>query len=345
MAVTERLTLEEAGAQTLVACEHVHRYELAAELCAGLRVVDIGCGVGYGSRLLRDACPEVTGVDYDAAAIKEAQRAFGAQDGLDFEVADGGAFLRGRLPERFDAIVMFESLEHLEDVDDALRALKRHAETGLRLVVSVPNSRAFDEENPFHRTDFGYEEAMASFDGFPDVTILNQFLAEGSLIRTAKDAEPTTRLLLGERAEPEYANHFIACVNFGKAPAETAGGARMQLAIAPNFNRYMMNLERGNRELWLANARLARAQAGKADSAAASLLGQLETARRQLHELESKIAVEEAHEAHEEWIRHLHEQIETQRQVIERIEASPAWRLAGRYWRTRKRVTSWFRRA
>lgn len=345
MAVTERLTLGEAAGQTLVATEHVHRYELAAELCAGLRVVDIGCGVGYGSRILRDVCPEVTGIDYDTGAIESAKRAFGDVDGLEYVVAEGTEFLRERLRERFDAIVMFESLEHLPNVEKALESLRRHADAELRLVVSVPNSRAFEEENPYHRTDFGFEEAHAVFEDFPDVTMLYQFLSEGSLITNSNDGSVAPRLVFPERVEQEYANHFIACVNFGSGSAAVAQRIRLELAASPTVSRHMMNLERANRELWEANVRLARGQVGKFDSAAASLLGQLETARRQLQELQDRIAAEEAEDAHEEWIRHLHEQIETQRQIIDRIEASPTWRLAGRYWRARQRVTSWFRRS
>ena len=52
MDVVERLTLEAAQADTMVACEHRHRYEFAAALCDGRRVLDLCCGSGYGSAIL-----------------------------------------------------------------------------------------------------------------------------------------------------------------------------------------------------------------------------------------------------------------------------------------------------
>ena len=35
--------------------DHVERYKLAAEIFGGLSVMDVGCGVGYGAKVLADA--------------------------------------------------------------------------------------------------------------------------------------------------------------------------------------------------------------------------------------------------------------------------------------------------
>ena len=346
MDIQERLTVEQATERSLVASEHVHRYEFAAELCAGLRVADVGCGVGYGSALLREACPTVTGVDYDSGAIETARSTF-ERKGLEFVEGDGGEFLRGPLRDRFDAIVMFESLEHFADLNGALKSLKRHAEDGLRLIVSLPNSRAFGEENPYHRTDFGYEEAIEAFSGFTDVIVLYQFLAEGSLIQSTEPGTLTSRTVLEDRSEPEYANHFIACVNFSDRLDSTARTARVELTLAPNFNRHMASLERANRELRQRNAGLARSQVGHADSAAASLVGRLESAQRRLAEFEQRADEQERAEAeqaaHDAWIANLHDQIEWHKQRLAEVEGSRAWRLANFYWSASTRAKSWLR--
>lgn len=344
MDIQERLTVEQARGSGLVASEHVHRYEFAVELCAGLRVADVGCGVGYGSSMLRKVCPAVTGVDYDAETIQIAQRTFG-RDGLDFIQADGGEFLREPLRDRIDAIVMFESLEHLGDVEGALASLQRHAENGLRLIVSVPNSRAFDEENPYHRTDFSFDGALAAFKGFGDTTILFQFLAEGSLIRAAAGGSLAPHTVLEERGEPEYANHFIACVNFGGRSELAPDRARMELAITPNFSRHMMNLERANEALGQANARLARSKLGTADSAAAALQGRLrglEEEIRSLRQIQERARRVDAE--HERWIESLHEQIEERQRRIDEMQSTRAWQLARRYWSARDRVRGLIRR-
>jgi SAM-dependent methyltransferase len=348
----ERLTLEEAQEPTLLASAHVHRYQLAAELCRGLRVLDLACGSGYGSSILRDSCPEVTGVDRDEATIVEAREKLG-RPRLSFEVADAHEVLRRELRDSFDAIVMLESLEHLEDPEEALGSLRRHAEDGLKLVVSVPNSRTLEEDNPHHVTAFGYDEAKAAFVEFPEVRFLYQFQAEGSLIRGADPSEQDGRLALLDEGEPEYASHFIALVNFGEAADEAS--ARMQTAVSPASLRYMRALEQANASLRQVNARLWRGRLGVADSAAASLLGRLKSTEQALAEAQRMIADyerdrdQEMRKARHEqelkaWIDDLHRQIDSLHRQVEQTHATRIWRMASRYWAARDRLRAVMRR-
>ena len=52
---------------------HVAVYEWIAERCAGLRVVDLACGEGYGSDLLAGSAAEVIGVDANPEAYEHAR--------------------------------------------------------------------------------------------------------------------------------------------------------------------------------------------------------------------------------------------------------------------------------
>jgi len=297
MGVQERLTLQAVGQPTLIAAEHVHRYEFAAGLCPQLRVLDLCCGSGYGGEILAASAASVHGVDYDAATIDLACTALAADTRLTFEVADAMTVLRRELAGEFDAIVCFEGLEHLPDPQGALRELRRHAAGGVAVICSVPNSRGMGEENEFHLTDFGYEEAGAAFAGFPDAVVVHQFLAEGSVIVVDRAAELDARLHGVERAEPQYANHFILVSGITEEVIGAAHRGRMQLAMAPNYNRYMQDLERANVQLRRRNHELARGLLGKAGSAAPSyvqnaqaridqLEGQLVDQQRLEHELE-----------------------------------------------------------
>jgi SAM-dependent methyltransferase len=269
----ERLSLEEAGGPTLLAVTHVHRYELAAELCAGMRVLDLCCGSGYGTRILAGSAAAVTGVDNHEASIERA-RADLDGEGVAFERGDADEWLARALADNFDAIVLLEGLEHLADAAAALERLRRHAEAGLTLVVSLPNSRPFGEDNPHHVSEFDAESALAAFERLPNVRLLYQFHAEGSLIRVEAGDELDGRVTLSERADVEHCNHFLAVVNADAALSSLAASARMQLAVAPSFNRYILDLERENKALWRTNERLARDTGGIADSAAAAALTQ-----------------------------------------------------------------------
>ena len=289
MDVVERLTLEAASAETLIATEHRHRYQLGAELLEGQRVLDLCCGSGYGAEILAGAGCEVTGVDNDVATVDLARVTIGARTGAQFEAADALEYLRRpNVAERFDGIVCFEGLEHLPDLESVLERLRELAEAGMREVLSVPNGKLFEEENPYHLTDFGYEEATAAFARFPATVLVPQFLAEGSLMvapdppRSADGGdpeEPEPALWLEDRREPEYANHFVFCVNCDFEAIAASHRGRLRLEAAPLYNRYMRFIERANRELMRTNSQLLRLRIGVSGSAAASYLAKLEKAR------------------------------------------------------------------
>jgi 2-polyprenyl-3-methyl-5-hydroxy-6-metoxy-1,4-benzoquinol methylase len=295
MDVVERLTLEAAQADTMLACEHRQRYEFAAGLCAGRRVLDLCCGSGYGSAILAARASEVVGVDNDAATIELARASVGGRhEGITFELADAVAFLGAGAGERFEAIVCFEGLEHLRELSRALELLREHAARGVRIVASVPNGKLFGEQNPFHVTEFGYHEAQAAFSGFPATTMVPQYLAEGALICPPKATGTDVAVALEDRDEPEYANHFIFCVNFAAEEVHRVHHGRMQLKASPVFNRWAEDLKRGAWALRRENARLARARLGKGSSAAASALAGLAARDHRIAELEHRWRTAEA---------------------------------------------------
>jgi 2-polyprenyl-3-methyl-5-hydroxy-6-metoxy-1,4-benzoquinol methylase len=268
--VSERLTPEDLRRGDYLAASHLHRYALAAELCAGLRVADVGCGIGYGAAMLAERAASVHGIDVDAAVVAQAQGANGA-DNVRFSAADALAFLRRAEPADVDAVVMFEALEHVPECGAVVEELRRLAAGGVRLVVSVPNSRAFHEDNPYHLTDFGIEEARRAFAGIADVEWAYQYLAEGSLVLSQAGGEELHgRVAAIEQAEREYANTFLVAVGFPPAALRRAS-AELNLVATPSHNRYMLELERVNGELRRANRQLARGLYGKHDAAAAAV--------------------------------------------------------------------------
>jgi 2-polyprenyl-3-methyl-5-hydroxy-6-metoxy-1,4-benzoquinol methylase len=295
MEVVERLTLEAAAAGTVLACEHRQRYEFAARLCGGARVLDLCCGSGYGSAVLASSAQQVVGVDNDAATIEMAQATIGREtQHVSFELADAVHYLGGDLRERFDVVVCFEGLEHLQDLQAALALLRAHAQHGLRVIASVPNSKMFREQNPFHITEFGYDEALSAFSGFPARVMLPQFLAEGSLITPPGAVQTEVTVAIEGRDEPAYANHFLFCVNFDADEVESVHHGRVQLNTSPIFNRWSEGLKHTVAALRRENARLARARLGKSGSAAASALAKLADQEAQMIALQERCRFAEA---------------------------------------------------
>jgi 2-polyprenyl-3-methyl-5-hydroxy-6-metoxy-1,4-benzoquinol methylase len=130
---------------------HLERYEFAAQNLRGGRILDMACGVGYGTALLKEKLPSasVFGVDISSDAISYAKARYGL-NGIEFSVADATKFVA----EPFDAIVSLETIEHLPSphnfVQHCVRALLK---PGGIFVGSVPVTPSVDA-NPHHMTDF-----------------------------------------------------------------------------------------------------------------------------------------------------------------------------------------------
>lgn len=114
---------------------HLVRYEFAARFCRGRRVVDVGCGTGYGSKLLRDAgAIGVTGIDCDGSAVDYAMAHY---PGPDYAVAAAGQIPLDTASQ--DVAVAFELLEHVPDDADVLQECRRVLGPDGTLIVSVPH--------------------------------------------------------------------------------------------------------------------------------------------------------------------------------------------------------------
>lgn len=133
--------------------EHLYRYELACKYVAGLRVLDAACGAGYGSALLKRAgASEVVGVDVDHHSIELAKRDYGGE-GIHFETGD--VLKLPYADGTFDAVISFETIEHVEKGAAWIRESARVLIPGGLFIVSTPNRSVtnpplYFEEQPFN---------------------------------------------------------------------------------------------------------------------------------------------------------------------------------------------------
>jgi len=149
--------IPEAMGDSLIEAEHQVRYRLAAIAAGDRRVLDAGCGVGWGSLLLHQAgAAKVTGLDLSDEALADARRR-----------APDVRFVRGdlqRLPfgrATFDLVTCFEAIEHVPDPYRVLDELLRVMDPGGLLMVSSPNPDVYPPGNPFHVHEFKPSDLLA----------------------------------------------------------------------------------------------------------------------------------------------------------------------------------------
>ena len=113
-----------------------HYVELVIRFASsGSKILDLGCGNGISSRLLNKAGYDVVGTDISSLFLEEARSWENPK--LRYQVCDVL-----ELPfddESFDVICSNELIEHLPDVEMALKEMVRVVRKGGKVVLSGPN--------------------------------------------------------------------------------------------------------------------------------------------------------------------------------------------------------------
>jgi SAM-dependent methyltransferase len=145
--------------------EHAQRYDCFAPLCKGRKTLDAASGAGFGSQILsRAGAASVLGVDLSAEAVALAQERYSAP-GISFRTGDCEAL--ETLGEKFDAIVSFETLEHLKNPERLVEGARKILNPGGLFICSTPNilrhSLAPGDAfvNPFHHSEMPYADFEA----------------------------------------------------------------------------------------------------------------------------------------------------------------------------------------
>jgi SAM-dependent methyltransferase len=265
--------------------EHIARYIFAARLARGKRVLDLGCGTGYGSVEISKSAANVTGLDISAETIAHVRQTY-TQPNLRLICASAAA-----IPVRdasFDLVVAFEVIEHIEEWRKLLEEVRRILGPGGQLVVSTPNksyyaeSRKLSGPNPFHEHEFEYDEFKVALEEFfPHVLLFTENHADGIVFKPITNANvPVSADIRVEGApgDPSEAHFFVAvCAMIPQTGAPTF----VYMPTAANVLREReLHIARLEEELDTKNGWLDAARSGHRD------LVELHTA--QTKELESR---------------------------------------------------------
>jgi 2-polyprenyl-3-methyl-5-hydroxy-6-metoxy-1,4-benzoquinol methylase len=131
---------------------HIERYQIIKRYCFG-SVLDIACGVGYGSYLLENNpdIDSITGVDIDNKSIKYANEMFKTEK-IEFEQ---GNILN--YSKEHDVMVSLETIEHISFLDQFKKLVERV--NPKVLIISFPNKKS-THFNPFHKHDLTSQQVV-----------------------------------------------------------------------------------------------------------------------------------------------------------------------------------------
>lgn len=92
------------------------RYKFVARMLAGRKnVLEVGCADAFGTRIVQQAVPKVTAIDFDPVFIADVKARMNPNWPLEAFVHD---MLKGPLPGGFDAAYALDVLEHIPEAEE-----------------------------------------------------------------------------------------------------------------------------------------------------------------------------------------------------------------------------------
>jgi SAM-dependent methyltransferase len=135
---------------------HQAAYDVFAPMCAGARVLEAGCGEGYGAaRLSTEGARVVIGVDLDAPTLSHVLATYPSvfpvrANLVHLPCADASV----------EVVVSAQTIEHMWDQDRFVAECARVLRPGGVLVMSTPNRRTFPPGNVFHSRELDADELV-----------------------------------------------------------------------------------------------------------------------------------------------------------------------------------------
>jgi len=257
--------------------EHLARYAFAAQFAVGADVLDVGCGVGYGSQWLGKAgAKSVLGFDLSEAAIDHARMNY-FHPAVSFKVADATAIEAG---DDYDLVTCFELIEHIAPQEHVLDLIKGALRQDGALVISTPRPLA-QIRTHFHVHEMNFEELYRMLkQRFRNVVPFFQVNSFSSFVGTSVPDRIDHIIPVTDRINMDNADYFI----FVASDSEIIDNIEIHPVLSMNDDSYILTLEKDVDVLRRAEndhiARIADLERSEADlTAAAKRAGAIEQVR------------------------------------------------------------------
>ena len=118
---------------------HAASYAFAESFCKGKRVLDFGCGSGYGAARIAESAKEVWAVDVSTTAIEFAISNY-SKPNIHFETIETS----GQIPlpnGSIDVVISFQVIEHIRNAPEYLAEAARVLKNEGTLLLITPDRR------------------------------------------------------------------------------------------------------------------------------------------------------------------------------------------------------------
>lgn len=306
--------------------EHLSRYRFARNFAAAmrrpLRILDAGCGLGYGTAEVVGEGDSIIGTDISPEALIEARRRYGKTN---VRFLAGSCEALPLADAGFDLVTAFEVIEHLDHWEKLVSEANRVLKPAGVLLVSTPNrdyyaeSRGAAGPNPFHRHEFDYDEFRRALGVvFPHVQVWTQNHSEAivfALHESSGDA-----LEISGSNDPATANFYLAaCSQSPIAVNQSFSWVPSSGNVLRERERHIAKLDEFLRENLAAHSELQRnhealnAELERQNHWAADLTHELDERKVRIVDLQKEV------DSRLEWVKDLEGQIERGRVEIERL--------------------------
>jgi ubiquinone/menaquinone biosynthesis C-methylase UbiE len=136
----------------LIYSMHVATYKYCIGYVAEKKVLDYGCGSGYGTALISESCVQITGVDISPEAIAYAQSHYQGPH-LSYLQIERAEVAPLPFPDSsFDVVLSFQVIEHVQDVSVYLKEFERVLVPGGCVIIATPDrlNRLFSFQKPWN---------------------------------------------------------------------------------------------------------------------------------------------------------------------------------------------------
>lgn len=151
-------------------------YRFASQFCTKARILDVGCGTGYGTSHLAQSAESAVGIDTSSQALGYARKHYASSN---IEFLRTGAEALPLADRSIDFIISTENFEHLRDHRANLRAMSRVLTDAGMLLLATPNPEMFvGIHNRYHTHEFAFDELrLIVRDFFSECLIAENLLA------------------------------------------------------------------------------------------------------------------------------------------------------------------------